>query len=603
MNPFRRLCASAALLLALSAPAVPAFAQDDAALPAEEEEEIDYSAVIVTGAVRVRQGGAQDIKHFRSISLDGEFLPPASSLTLEGLLGEHDLTLPSQRECHQLFCLATHSMRAALPGRPQDEIFVGLGFESGIDAAAYRAVPLSLVAVVDRSGSMEGEPIARVKEGLRAILAQMRRGDRLGIVIYGDDTLVHLPVTDVAGNEAAIRRAIETIEIDGSTYLEAGLKLGYATAFEELARSRGKTRLMLFTDENPNVGNTTAEGFMGQALAGSRKGVGLTTIGVGVHFDADLATRVASVRGGNLFFLDSEGDADKLFAKEYFNMVSEVAHDVAITIDPADGYKVTGVFGVPDNLMTSAPDGTITVTVGSTFLSSNGGGVYASLGKETGAGFLPAADLQGAAPARIAITYLDAVSGKRGEDAIEVAPLSAQPPERLVTAHLLVDEYLALTGALELYHAQGDKKGAFQALDGLSQRLSQAKIAGLDKERATVAGLRDRAAYMAGYRGELTKAMRPLALIGDWRVTRVSGVEDLSVGDTVSLTPEGDFITQRMSGAQKGEAIDQSFQVNETRLMIESTGLVLRYSLEGETLRMRDSSGTSIVLERLAAAS
>ena len=68
----------------------PSLAQD-----AVEEDEAyeDDQYIVVTGA-RIRQGGAQDIKHFRSVSLDGSFLPPASSLTLEGLLGEHDLHGP-----------------------------------------------------------------------------------------------------------------------------------------------------------------------------------------------------------------------------------------------------------------------------------------------------------------------------------------------------------------------------------------------------------------------------------------------------------------------------------------------------------------------------
>src|SRR5687767_9571425 len=135
---------------------------------------------------------------------------------------------------------------------------------------------------------MEGEPIARVKEGLREVLRQMGPRDRMGIVIYGTDTVVHLPVTDVEGHREEIRASIDSIEIVGSTFMEKGLKLGYETAFAEQAQSRGKTRLMLFTDENPNVGNTSAEGFMGMAKAASLKGIGLTTIGVGVHFDGAL---------------------------------------------------------------------------------------------------------------------------------------------------------------------------------------------------------------------------------------------------------------------------------------------------------------------------
>ncbi|MEL6530471.1 MAG: VWA domain-containing protein, partial [Pseudomonadota bacterium] len=283
----RALMLSACLSLAAAMSFGPAIAQD--ASPPEDED--DYNAIIVTGA-RVTQGGAQDVKHFRSIALDefsDEGLPRASSFTAEGLLSEHDLILPSKRDCAQLFCVTTHAMPAT---RADDAHFVGIGFESGIDADAYRAEPLSLIALVDRSGSMSGAPIERVKEALHAIIDQMREGDRLGMVIYGSDTRVHQHVIDVAGNKQALHAAVDAIAINGATSMEAGMRLGFKTAFAELAHSRGKTRMMLFTDENPNVGDTSAEGFMAQAIDGSRKGVGLTTIGVGAHFDGALATKV-----------------------------------------------------------------------------------------------------------------------------------------------------------------------------------------------------------------------------------------------------------------------------------------------------------------------
>ncbi len=74
-------------------------------------------------------------------------------------------------------------------------------------------------------------------------------------------------------------------------------------------------------------------------------------------------------------------------------MTSEVAHDIAITMTPPAGYAITGVFGVPDGLMTQGQDGAVTVTVGSAFLASNGGGIYASLGKDSARGQLPPAPL------------------------------------------------------------------------------------------------------------------------------------------------------------------------------------------------------------------
>jgi Ca-activated chloride channel family protein len=576
----------AAMLLACSA-TIPLFAQ------AQDEDEEHYETIIVTGAMR--QGGAQDIAHFRSISLDGagRSLPRPDSFTLEGLMGEHDLTLPETGTCEQLFCVSTHAMPASLTGRAEDTRFIGIGFASGADPEAIRAEPVSIVAVVDRSGSMSGNPIARVKEGLHAMVDAMREGDRLGIVLYGTTTLVHQPVTDVATSRAALHAAINAIAIDGSTYMEAGLRLGYQTALEELPHSAGRTRLMLFTDENPNVGNTSADGFMAQALAGSRAGVGLTTIGVGVHYDGALATRISSVRGGNLFFLPREGAGADLFAGEFENMVSEVAQDLVIAIDPAPGYRVSGVFGVPGELIADGGNGTVTVTIGSAFLSSNGGGIYAtlaSLGAGEGAGSSDAL-------AEVSVSYTDAATQVRASDAEVVRWTGVPAPTGLAKAQVLVDEYLGISGALAAFHQRQDLDGAEQMLAALSDRLATSGLEGLDAERQLVSRLAGQAASLR----EQNLAIAPLrGLMGDWRVVRQQRLSDLSRGDLVQISAEGEFITQRMSGRDAGEEIYQRYEVNERQLHIRGTGLVLEHDLRGDRLTLRGRmDGALIVLERV----
>ena len=573
----RALLVSACLSLA----ATPTFAQDEA--PPEDDEALE-NTVIVTGA-RITQGGAQDVKHFRSIALDEfdeEGFPRASSFTVEGLLSEHDLILPSKGDCEQLFCVSTHAMPAT---RAESETFVGIGFESGIDADAYRAEPLSLIAVVDRSGSMNGAPIARVKEALHAIVGKMREGDRLGIVIYGSDTRVHQEVIDVAGNKPALHAAVDTIGINGSTYMEAGMKLGFATAFAELPNSRGKTRLMLFTDENPNVGDTSAEGFMGQAIDSSRKGVGMTTIGVGAHFDGALATKVSSVRGGNLFFVPREGAASELFETEFENMVGEVAQDLVISIDPTDGMKVGAIYGVPGDLITDAGSGTVTVTIGSAFLSSKGGGIYATLEGES----------SGAALAEISVAYTDAVSQKREADTDTVIVSSDGVPANLAKAELLVDQYVTTTAALARYHKKGDAKGASKLLAGLSERIEASGIAGLDGEIELVDGLAAKATKLAHLAGRTL----PSDLYGNWKVVRHRGVEDISRGDLVEINEYGEFITERTRGREKGEEVYQEFAVNEHQLHIEDTGLVFDYRVRGDKLTLRNRiDGTEILMRR-----
>ena len=575
----------------LSLLAAPALAQDPAADPPEDEIEIEieeddaaYQQIIVTAAVRVTQGGAKDVQHFRSIALDdlAGKLPQATSLTSEGLLSEHDLVLPSSAPCGQLFCVVTHAKPSRWDAGTQ---FVGIGFDSNVDAATYTAEPLSLIAVVDRSGSMSGDPIARVKEGLRAVLGQMREGDRFGIVIYGSETVVHQPVMDVEGNRAALERAIEAIDINGSTYMEAGLRLGFETAFAELPKVRGKTRLMLFTDENPNVGDTSAEGFMGQAIDGSRKGVDMTTIGVGAHFDAELATEISSVRGGNLFFLPTEGSGKDLFAREFRNMVSPVAYDLVLSIDPAEGMKVGAVYGVPGELIEDAGAGTVTVTIASAFLSSNGGGIFATL--------------EGAAPtggsplAQVSVSYTDAITDRRESDAKPVLAASEGVPANLAKAEVLVDQFRSTKLALEAYHEDDDPAAAAAILAQLSERMEESGTSGLKEELKLVDTLQQRAAKLAGLVTD--GRTEPYEVVGNWRVVRHEGVDDVARGDIIAITDDGEFITER----SRGDDIYQNFAINERQLHIEETDLVFNYSIRGDRLTLHTPfDGVKIVMER-----
>ena len=574
------------LLLAAGAMAATSqlsFAQDQT--PPEDEEHA-MESIIVT-STRIRQGGVQDIKQFRSVSLDGSFLPKPDTLTVEGLLGEYDLSLPVLEGCAQTFCIAGHAMSANLPLRPEDKYFVGLGFGSNVDADALKQEPLTLVAVADRSGSMDGEPIERLRDGLLEVLARLRDEDRFGLVSFETTAQTELPVMEVGPNRERIAKAIRGLESAGSTNMEAGLKIGYDLALADKRQTGRKSRVMLLTDEHPNVGNTAPDGFMGMAVANSKQGVGLTTIGVGIHFDNALALEISSMRGGNLFYLASDGDARDLFRREFYNMVTEVAHDVAITMTPADGYKVNAVFGVPNDLLTQAPDGAITVRIGSAFLSENAGGIFATLGRDSSREFLPEATVpDGKALLEVSIDYTDALSERRGSAKASVGMPGGTPPANLATAEMLVDEYLSLTKALTAYHEENNRDEAYRLIDGFSKRLAAAPDRRLDEERKMVRGLRQRAAYLAGLSSELPDEMRPLAVIGRWEVTSQRGLKDIARGDIVEITSDNELITYRKSGRQAGTEITQTFQVNENQFYIDYTDLVFQYRVRGDRLTM-----------------
>jgi uncharacterized protein YegL len=307
-------------------------------MPMKMEMQYNFDAGAIDGNLGATPGGAQDIAFARSQILDDQ-IPHPNVFTPEGLLSEHDLPLsPSATPCKSLFCAEGEAIEARLIAQPEVRYLAQLGFSSGLSAETFKRAPLNLIAVIDKSGSMSGQPLELVKKSLIEAVDKLNPDDQLTIILYGDQVHAHLPTSPIKDKKDIIRQ-IEAIESSGSTNMEAGLAMGFEVAKNTQKAFKGTSRVMLFTDERPNVGRTDAESFMGMAEAASLSGVGMTTIGVGVQFGAELATKISSVRGGNLFFFPDMDRMEKVFNEDFDFMVTELAHNMKLTLKAPPGFS------------------------------------------------------------------------------------------------------------------------------------------------------------------------------------------------------------------------------------------------------------------------
>ena len=289
-------------------------------------------------------------------------------------------------------------------------------------------------------------------------------------------------------------------------------------------------------------------------------------------------------------------NAEEFFHENFRNMVSEVAHDITIAMTPPEGYAVTGVFGVPEGLVLRPGDGTVSVTIGSAFLSNNNGGIYASIGPGKSSKSLTLTPLDGdAALLDVQLSYVDAITGTTGEDSLAIAQPGRRPPERLSAAMLLVDEFLTLDRALDTYHSGGEPEETFALLDGLADRLGDGRHAGFDSEEELVGGLRDRMAFAAGYLDDIPASMRPMAILGEWKVTYHKGVADIARGDRLELTDDGEIITYR----DEAENVYEHFNANERMVSVigedDDEPTRFSYRLNGDRLHMRTRDGLAMI--------
>ncbi len=581
----------AALLVLAHAALAPAEESPPGDEPEKKKPPMAIEEITVTG--RVRQGGAQDIRYFRG-EVAAARIPHPDTLTPEGLFGAHDIVLPATGECTQLLCLTGDAVRADLIAAPAARYLAGIGFASDLPTDSWHRDRLNLIAVVDRSGSMEGRPLELVRKSLHAMLQQLGEGDQLSIVVFGDFAWVHLEPQRVTRKaRRQIEASIDVITSAGSTDMEAGLEVGYKVARSTVADFDGPTRVLLFTDERPNVGDTSAGGFMAMAEGASRMGIGLTTIGVGVQFGAELAKRVGSVRGGNLYFLRSEADVRAVFSEQFDALASELAHDLRLTIAPRAGLKIGAVYGVPGHLLGWQGDA-ITLTIPTVFLDPHGGGIFFTLVPDAVQAQLP----EPAEPlplADVALSYQPlAAAGSPGSDSLTiVADASVSPGMAL--GRVLVDEFAALHRATSAHYLENDQETAYQLANALRARLRSARSPGLEEERELVEAVADHLGFLAGHGVEPVPTF--LRLLGRWRVARVVGETSLARrGDILEFGDDGFLRIYRDADATWSEK--EPFQSNEIQVYLVDSDLVLDYSPPGQLLRLKQRGGAELVLTR-----
>jgi Ca-activated chloride channel homolog len=526
--------------------------------PNDDDEQRALEEVVVTASfnVGVRQGGAQDAGFFRN-EVAMARIPNPRTLTFEGLLGDHDIRLRSEARCRQLFCLTAEAMKADLPATPEVHQLVGIGFDSNLSGKAWRREPLNLVAVVDKSGSMSGAPLDLVRRSLSQIAQQLQEGDQLAIVLYGSTSHVHLAPTRASVSTIdRIQAAIDSIRSEGSTSMEAGLTLGYEVARSTAARFNGNTRVMLFTDERPNTDATDADTFMGMAEEASQDGIGLTTIGVGVQFGAELATTIGSVRGGNLYFIADREQVKEVFESKLDFMVSELAHDLKLSVEPAPGWRIAAIYGVPNQLLGWQKTRIATVTIPTVFLSPNGGGIFVSLVPEEGAAQLPPQSVEsGAVLANLQVDYVAASPprfgrAETGHHAIQ-AVYRDEASHDMRLGHLLVDEFTALRGATSAHYLQNDQEAAYQLMRDFSARLDRVMLKGIAGERRLASNLLLRFAHLSGHGAEVGVVGDALPLWGRWSVVNANGETGLMKDMRIEFLPDG-----RLRMADAGEEFE-----------------------------------------------
>ncbi len=224
--------------------------------------------------------------------------------------------------------------------------------------------PANIVFLIDISGSMSlPNRLPLLKTGLRFLVNNLREKDTLSIVVYGKTTSVWLYPTPGKYKKEMLK-AIEELNTGGSQPGDAGLKAAYTLAENQFIQG-GNNRIILATDGDFNVGQSTQEELEKMIMMHKRWGIYLSCIGVGMGNNKDEKLHVLAERGnGNMVYIDDEKQAEKALLREFAQIVYSVAERTYFSIDldsnAVKDYRLIGY----DNRIEALGDSTIEITGG-----------------------------------------------------------------------------------------------------------------------------------------------------------------------------------------------------------------------------------------------
>lgn len=194
--------------------------------------------------------------------------------------------------------------------------------------------PLNLGLVIDASGSMAGEPLEAAKAAARGVVAQLRNDDRITVVSFADDVIVHADAVraDAAGRADATR-AIDRLTTRGCTDLGAGWLEGcdrVARAME--AVHGGQHRVVVLSDGHANRGLMDPEQLGLHAAELRRRGLYTSAVGIGDGYSPSQLQAIAEQGGGRLHDAPQGEDIVAVVLGELGEILATAADAVTLKI-------------------------------------------------------------------------------------------------------------------------------------------------------------------------------------------------------------------------------------------------------------------------------
>ena len=268
-------------------------------------------------------------------------LPERNAVRIEEMVNyfTYDIEAPQAGEI-----INVHSEYSDAPWQSGHKLLM-LGLKTE-DIQFNESVGMNLVFLIDVSGSMfSSEKLPLLKQALYLLVENLRPIDRISIVTYAGSTKVLLEGGD-STDKAEIIQALDRLQASGSTAGASGINLAYKVAKENFIEG-GNNRIILASDGDFNVGESSVEGLKALISEERDHGIFLSVLGFGTgNYRDDIMESLADHGNGVYYYIDSLKEAEKVLVHELGGTMITVMKDVKLQVEfnPASvkAYRLIG---------------------------------------------------------------------------------------------------------------------------------------------------------------------------------------------------------------------------------------------------------------------
>lgn len=193
---------------------------------------------------------------------------------------------------------------------------------------------LAMVLVIDKSGSMSGNPIALARQAAKAAVELLSSRDQIAIIGFDSQAQVVSEMRS-AGERASLQAAIDSLEAGGGTDVFPSMSLGR----EMLESASAKVKHMIILSD----GQTAPADHLGLAQAMADSGITVSTVALGQGAARELMASIAEVGNGRYYETLDPATVPQIFTKETMQASkSAIKEDLFGTVQAGDHPMMSG---------------------------------------------------------------------------------------------------------------------------------------------------------------------------------------------------------------------------------------------------------------------